>query len=209
MWQVGPPTWAEESRKRPSNSGVLSCILLCTSSFPSMDMVGTCLKAGVSCPTILWYSDLIRCSFSWMERRTLKTLIPRPCSYPACQDICSRVFPAGLRNLINNHDSSLWTIQARSPLCLLLITVWSPRGVGVLFRGPWWRGPHCPFLDHTQCWKQTGVGCVPSAWICRAPSSGPPSSRPPSSWPLFSWPSHPALERGHSRLPETTRGAVN
>lgn len=36
----------------------------------------------------------------------------------------------------------------------------------------------------------------------------PPSSRPPSSWPLFSWPSHPALERGHSHLPEKTRGQL-
>lgn len=44
--------------------------------------------------------------------------------------------------------------------------VWSPRGL-VSCSEVLGEESHCPFLDHTQCWEQTGVGCVPSAWFCK------------------------------------------
>lgn len=99
---------------------------------------------------------------------------------PRMPDSFSGTLPAGLRNLINNHHSSLWVIR----VCSLSTRPSADkglesRGLGALLRGPWWRGPCCPFLDHTQCWEETSVDCVPSAWFCKGtflPASLPSAS---------------------------------
>lgn len=167
---------------------------------------------------MLWHSDLIRCSFLWGEGRAPKTLTA---FLPRMPDIFSRTLPAGLRNLINNHHSSLWVIRVCS-----LSTLPSAdkglesQGLGALLRGPWWRGPHCPFPDHTQCWEQTSVDCEPSAWFCKGtflPTSLLPASLLlvsflPASFLASLFPASPTCLR-KGLLPthffQRQRGAVN
>lgn len=128
-------------------------------------------------------------------------------------DIFSRTLPARLRNLINNRDSSLWVIRVCSLSTLPPADKGlEPQGLGALLRGPWWRGPHCPFLDHTQCWEQTSVDCVPSAWFCKGtflPASLLPASFLPASFlASFFLASPSCLRKGLLIFPRDNEGQL-
>lgn len=161
MQQAGHSARAEEGRGKTLKIAVCSTALKRTLNFTSIlkftlseqgyiSMMGACLKARKSCPTVLWYFDLKRCSFLRLERRALKTS-PWAVFLPRMPGYFLQSFPAVPRNLINNHDSSLWVTQAFLSALPPADKGLEPQGFGVLLRGPWWGGPLGLFLDHTQC----------------------------------------------------------